>query len=123
MASWPVLPRGTPRILADQRRARAALVAERERAAEALAGLKVERASVQARATIAESEVMLLPCAAELLGMGREGDPPLWCWVMIRLPSRCQPRLRLGDQSPSKPHLVRSAYDCCRDDAIEGHSA
>jgi HEAT repeat protein len=72
-----VLPRGaerTLRILADQRRARAALVAERERAAEALAGLKVERTSVQARATIAESEMMPLPYAAELLGMGTDDE-------------------------------------------------
>jgi hypothetical protein len=57
-------------IMADQHKSRATLVAERERAAQALADLKVERGSVQARAATAESEIMPLRYAAELLGMG-----------------------------------------------------
>jgi hypothetical protein len=61
-------------IMADQRKARAALVQERQRAAEALANLKVERGGVQARAAIAESEAMSLRYAAELLGMGGDDE-------------------------------------------------
>ena len=61
-------------IMADQRKARAALVTERQQAAQALADLKVELGSVQARATIAESEAMPLRYAAELLGMGGDDE-------------------------------------------------
>jgi hypothetical protein len=45
-------------IMADQRKARATLVAERQQAAQTLADLKVERGGVQTRAAIAESEAM-----------------------------------------------------------------
>jgi MarR family len=61
-------------IMADQRKARTALVGERERAAQALADMKVERGSVQARAAIAESEAMPLRYTAELLGMGGDDE-------------------------------------------------
>jgi hypothetical protein len=76
-------------ILADQRRGRAALVAERERAAEALADLKVERGSVQLRASIAESETMPLRYAAELIGVGG-GTERAIRWL-IALMLRCDP--------------------------------
>jgi hypothetical protein len=61
-------------IMADQHKARAALVTERQRAAEALADLEVERGRVQARATVAESEAMPLRYAAELIGMGGDDE-------------------------------------------------
>jgi hypothetical protein len=60
-------------IMADQKKARATLVVERQTAAEALAALKVDRGGVEARAAIAESEAMPLRFAAELLGM--DTDP------------------------------------------------
>jgi hypothetical protein len=60
-------------IMGDQRRDRAALVSERQRAAEVLAALKVDRGGVQARAAIAESEAMPIRFAAELLGI--DADP------------------------------------------------
>jgi hypothetical protein len=60
--------------MVDQRKARAALVTERQQAAQALADLKVERGSVQARATIAESEAMPLRYVAELLGIGGDDE-------------------------------------------------
>ena len=61
-------------IMSDQRKDRAALVSERQRAAEALAALKMERGGVQARATIAESEMMPIMYAAELLGIGADSE-------------------------------------------------
>jgi hypothetical protein len=61
-------------IMTDQRKARARLVVERQQAAKALADLKVERGSVQARASITESEAMPLRYAAELLGMGGDDE-------------------------------------------------
>jgi hypothetical protein len=61
-------------ILADQHKARAALVIERQQAAQALADLKVERGGVQARASIAESEAMPLRYAAELLSMSGDDE-------------------------------------------------
>jgi hypothetical protein len=57
-------------IMGDQRKDRAALVGDRQRAAEALAALKVERGGVGARATIAEAEAMPIMYAAEVLGIG-----------------------------------------------------
>jgi hypothetical protein len=60
--------------MADQSKARAALVGERQRAAEALAALKVDRGGVEARAAIAESEAMPLRFAAELLGMDSDSE-------------------------------------------------
>jgi hypothetical protein len=70
-------------ILVDQRKARAGLVAERERAAQDLADLKVKRGGVEARAAIAEGEAMPLRYAAELLGMG--GDDERAIRVLIAL--------------------------------------
>jgi hypothetical protein len=60
--------------MADQHTARTAFLADRQRAPQTLADLKVERCSVQARATIAESEAMPLRYAAELLGMGGDDE-------------------------------------------------
>jgi hypothetical protein len=70
-------------IMADQKKARTALVVERQQAAEELANLKVERGGVHARAAIAESEAMPLRYAAELLGMG--GDDERAIRVLIAL--------------------------------------
>jgi hypothetical protein len=61
-------------IMGDQRRDRAALVGERQRAAEALAALKVDRGGVRAQATIAESEAMPIMFAAEVLGIGADPE-------------------------------------------------
>jgi hypothetical protein len=74
-------------ILADHHKARAALVIERQQAAQALADLKVERGSVQARATIAESEAMPLRYAAELLSSG--GDDERAIRLLIALMVLC----------------------------------
>jgi hypothetical protein len=77
-------------IMADQRKARTALVAERERAAEALANLKVERGGVQARASIAESEAMPLRYAAELIGMGGDDERAIR-WLIALMVLCCDP--------------------------------
>jgi hypothetical protein len=77
-------------IMADQRKARAALVAERQQAAQALTDLKVERGSVQARATIAESEAMPLRYAAEVLGMGGD-DERVIRWLIALIVLCCDP--------------------------------
>jgi MarR family len=73
-------------IMTDQHKARTALVAERERAAQALADLKVERANVQARASIAESEAMPLRYAAELIGVGGDSEEAIrWLIALMVL--------------------------------------
>jgi hypothetical protein len=74
-------------ILVNQRKARAALVVERQQAAQALADLKVERGGVQARVAIFESEAMPLRDAAELLGMG--GDDERAIRLLIALMVLC----------------------------------
>jgi hypothetical protein len=76
--------------MADQKKARAALVTERERAAQALADLKVERGSVQARAAIAESEAMPLRYAAELIGVGADSERALR-WLIALMVLTCDP--------------------------------
>jgi hypothetical protein len=81
-------------IMTDQRKARAALVAERQQAAEALADLKVERGNVQAQATVAESEAMPLRYAAELLGMG--GDDERAIRLLIALMVLCSDPLAIA---------------------------
>jgi hypothetical protein len=77
-------------IMSDQHKTRAALVAERERTAQALAELKVERGRVQARATIAESEAMPLRYTAELLGMGTDDEKAIR-WLIALMVLCCDP--------------------------------
>jgi len=60
--------------LADQHKARAALMQQREQAAAAVAMLKTERASVKARAAVAESEAAPIMYAAEVLGIGSDPE-------------------------------------------------
>jgi hypothetical protein len=91
----------------------------------------LERASVQARATIAESEVMPLPYAAELLGMGTDDEKAIrrlialmvlgYDPIAIALTAAASAR-RSKTTIFLKPHLVRSTLDTCRADAIEAHS-
>jgi hypothetical protein len=77
-------------IMADQRKTRATLVAERQRATRALADLKVERGGVQARASIAESEATPLRYAAELLGMGGDDERAIR-WLVALMVLCCDP--------------------------------
>jgi hypothetical protein len=77
-------------ILADQRKASAALITERQQAAQALADLKVERGRVQARASIAESEATPLRYAAELLGMGGDDERAIR-WLVALMVLCCDP--------------------------------
>jgi hypothetical protein len=77
-------------IMADQHKARAALVTERQRAAEALADLNVERGGIQARAAIAQSEAMPLRYAAELLGMGGDDERAIR-WLIAVMVLTCDP--------------------------------
>jgi hypothetical protein len=60
--------------MADQRKDRVPLVGERQRAAEALAALKVDRGGVEARARIAESEAMPIMYAAQVLRIGADSE-------------------------------------------------
>jgi hypothetical protein len=77
-------------IMGNQQKARSALVAERERAAQALADFKVERGSVQARTTIAESEAMPLRYVAELLGLGGDDERAIR-WLIALMVLTCDP--------------------------------
>jgi hypothetical protein len=77
-------------IMSDQHRARTGLAAERERAAQELADLKVERGGVQARTMIAESEAMPLRYAAELLGMGTANEKAIR-WLIALMVLTCDP--------------------------------
>ncbi len=61
-------------VMDEQNKARAWLVAERQKAADDLADLKVKRGGVQARASVEEAEAMPLRYAAELLGMGTDDE-------------------------------------------------
>jgi len=73
-------------IMGDQRRDRAALVGERQRAAKALAALKVDRGGVQAQAVIAESETMPIMFAAEVLGIGVDPERAIrWLIALLVL--------------------------------------
>jgi hypothetical protein len=76
--------------MADQHKARAALVMDRQRAPEALADLKVERGNVQARAAIAESEAMPLRYAAELIGVGADSERAIR-WLIALMVLTCDP--------------------------------
>jgi hypothetical protein len=67
----------------DQRKARTALVAERDRAAQALAVLKVQRGGVQERAAIAESEAMPFHYASELIGVGGDSEKAIRLLVAL----------------------------------------
>jgi len=72
--------------MADQRKARAALVVDRQQAAEALAALRVDRGGVEARAAIAASEAMPLRFVAELLGMDTDSERAIrWMIVLLVL--------------------------------------
>jgi hypothetical protein len=77
-------------ILADQHKARAALVIERQQAAQALADLKVERGGVQGRAMIVESEAMPLRYAAELVGLGGDDERAIR-WLIALMVLTCDP--------------------------------
>jgi hypothetical protein len=61
-------------IMADQHKAPASLVVERQAAAEALAAQRVERGGVEARAAIAESAAAPIMYAAEVLGIGADPE-------------------------------------------------
>jgi hypothetical protein len=72
--------------MADQSKARATLVGERQRAAEALAALKVDRGGVAARAAIAESEAAPIMYAAEVLGIGSDPERAIrWLIALLVL--------------------------------------
>jgi hypothetical protein len=58
----------------DQRKARAALVGERQRAAEALAELKARHAGVAAKGRQAETEAAPIRYVAELLGVDTDSE-------------------------------------------------
>jgi hypothetical protein len=77
-------------VMADQSKARAALVGERQRAAEALAALKVDRGGVEARTTIADSETMPLRFAAEVLGIGGDSERAIR-WLIALMVLCCDP--------------------------------
>jgi hypothetical protein len=93
-------------IMTDQRKARAALVAERQQAAEALADLKVERGNVQAQATVAESEAMPLRYAA--LRHDKVRMPKMSTATLGS--RRCPPPTRrISEQSGGQPSGANSA--------------
>jgi hypothetical protein len=64
-----------------QRRTRAVLVDERNR--EALAALKVERASVAARGRQAETEAAPIRYVAELIGADTDAERPIRCLIAL----------------------------------------
>jgi hypothetical protein len=67
----------------EQKKARAGLASDRERAAQELADLKVQRAGIRERASIEESEAAPLRYAAELLGMGNDNERAIRLLILL----------------------------------------
>ena len=73
-------------VMEGQRKVRAALVVDRQQAAEALATLRVERGGVAARAAIAASEAAPIMYAAEVIGIGSDPERAIrWLIVLLLL--------------------------------------
>jgi hypothetical protein len=74
----------------DQKTVRAALSGERQRAAEGLAELKAQRASVVARGRQADAEAAPIRFVAELLGMGGDDERAIR-WLILLMVACCDP--------------------------------
>jgi hypothetical protein len=77
-------------IMEGQRKARAGLAGEREKAADALAGLKTERAGVAAKGRQAETEAAPIRYVAELLGVGGDSERAIR-WLIALMVLCCDP--------------------------------
>ena len=73
-----------------QRKARAALAGERQRAAEALVALKAERASVAAAGHRIETEAAPIRYVAELLGVDADSERTIR-WLIALMVLCCDP--------------------------------
>ena len=81
---------GAMSIMDAQRRSRAGLTSERERAASALAALKAERASVAARGRQIETEAAPIRYVAELVGIDTDSERAIR-WLIALMVLRCDP--------------------------------
>jgi hypothetical protein len=77
-------------VMEGQRKARAALAGERERAAGALATLKTERASVAAQGRRIETEAAPIRYVAELLGVDTDSERAIR-WLIALMVLCCDP--------------------------------
>jgi hypothetical protein len=77
-------------VMEGQRKARAGLASEREKAAGALAALKVERAHVAAQGRVAESEATPIVYVAEMLGAGGDSEQAIR-WLIAVMVICCDP--------------------------------
>jgi hypothetical protein len=73
-----------------QKKARAGLAGEREKAAGALAALKTERATVAAQGWRIETEAAPILYVAELLGVGTDSERPIR-WLIALMVLCCDP--------------------------------
>jgi hypothetical protein len=73
-----------------QRKARADLAGEREKAAGALASLKAERATVTAQGRRIETEAAPIRYVAELLGVGTDSERAIR-WLIALMVLCCDP--------------------------------
>jgi hypothetical protein len=111
-----------------QYRAPAGLASERNEAAGTLAALKAERASLAAKPTERDrGRAHPLRGRADWRRHRRRACNPMVDrphGAVLRPARRRADRCGFGAAIHClKPHLVRSTFDSCRGDAIEGHSA
>jgi hypothetical protein len=77
-------------VMEGQRKARASLAGEREKAAGALAALKTERATVAAQGRRIETEAAPIMYVAELLGVGTDSERAIR-WLIALMVLCCDP--------------------------------
>ena len=115
-------------LAGDQRKTRSELVAQRTTEARTLAGLQVERAKADGEGQMVEADLGPVRYLATLLGAGDQ-DVLRWFILVVAMlldPAAVLALVGIGVGAAIKrclrPHLVRSTFDSCRADAIEGHS-
>jgi hypothetical protein len=81
---------GAMRLAEDQRRQRAGITGERERAAQELAGMKTQRVQVAAQGRAAEGEAAPVQYVAQLFGIEREPETIIR-WLIAAMVLCCDP--------------------------------
>jgi hypothetical protein len=81
---------GALAVMQDQRKARAALASEREKAERELADIKTERTALAARGRAAEAEAAPIIYVAQLLGIERDAEQIIR-WLIAAMVMCCDP--------------------------------
>jgi hypothetical protein len=111
-----------------QRKARAAPAGEWQREAEALAGIKTERTALTTKGRQIETEAAPIRYVAELVGTDTDSERAIRWLIALTVLRPARHRIDRGGFGAAanrrlRPHLVRSTFDSCHGDAIEGQSA